>query len=96
MQLRIHAWACSVMAAALIPAAASAPPAAPRPHVTADTLPGTIGLDAALRDPHGSVTVGLIGLAAALPGLIADDPLRCNPSEETDPYGAQLFDLTRW
>ncbi len=50
----------------------------------------------ALRDPHGSVTVGLIGLAAALPGLIADDQVRYIPSEETDPYGAQLFDLTRW
>ncbi|WP_405715179.1 hypothetical protein OG264_36610 [Streptomyces xanthophaeus] len=65
-------------------------------YVTADTLPGTIGLDVTLRDPHGSVTVGLIGLAADLPGLIADDQLRYNPSEETDPYGAQLFDLTRW
>ncbi|MEU9105553.1 hypothetical protein AB0D54_14460 [Streptomyces xanthophaeus] len=65
-------------------------------YVTADALPEAVGLDVALRDPHGSVTAGLIGLAAALPGLIADDQLRYSPSEETDPYGAQLFDLTRW
>ncbi|MFD9305412.1 hypothetical protein ACFWCB_22610 [Streptomyces sp. NPDC060048] len=67
-----------------------------RLYVTGDALPDTVGLDVALRDEHGVLKPGVTGLASALPSLIADDQLRYNPSQETDPYCAQLFDLTHW
>lgn len=65
-------------------------------YVTGDALAYPVGLDVALRDKHGAPKVGITGLAAALPSLIAEDQLRYNPSEATDPYCSQVFDLTHW
>lgn len=67
-----------------------------RLYVTGDGLPRTVGLDVALRDRHGAVISSITGLSAALPSLIADDQLQYNPSDETDPYCVQVFDLTHW
>lgn len=47
-------------------------------------------------DEEEAVTVGITGLAAALPGLIADDQSRYNPSDAVDPYCSAVFDLTHW
>ncbi|WP_330334402.1 hypothetical protein OHS33_34735 [Streptomyces sp. NBC_00536] len=67
-----------------------------RLYVTGGGLPGTVGLDVGLRDRHGAVISAITGLSAALPSLIADDQLSYNPSDETDPYCATVFDLTHW
>jgi len=67
-----------------------------RLYVDGDGLPGVVGLDVSLRDESGAVTVGVTGLAAALPSLIADDQLRYNPSDAVDPYCTQVFDLAHW
>lgn len=67
-----------------------------RLYVTGDGLPDTVGLDVALRNRHGAVISAVTGLSAALPSLIGDDQLQYNPSDETDPYCVQVFDLTHW
>lgn len=67
-----------------------------RLYVTGEGLSDTVGLDVSLRDEEGAVTVGITGLAAALPSLIADDQLRYNPSDAVDPYCSEVFDLTHW
>ena len=67
-----------------------------RMYVVGRGLPSVVGLDVSLRDEEGAVTVGVTGLAAALPSLIADDQLRYNPSDAVDPYCSEVFDLTHW
>lgn len=67
-----------------------------RLYMTGQGLRGTVGLDVSLRDEEGAVTVGVTGLAAALPSLVADDQLRYNRSDASDPYCSQVFDLTHW
>lgn len=67
-----------------------------RLYVTGEGLSGMVGLDVSLRDEEGAVSVGITGLAAALPSLIADDQLRYNPSNAMDPYCPEVFDLTHW
>ncbi|MFF4583751.1 hypothetical protein ACFY15_36185 [Streptomyces sp. NPDC001373] len=67
-----------------------------RLYVTGNAQEAPYGLDVALRDEDGVPRAGITGLAAALPGLIAEDQLRYNPSDETDPYCSQVFDLTHW
>ncbi|MFS8204309.1 hypothetical protein ACLVWQ_37260 (plasmid) [Streptomyces sp. CWNU-52B] len=67
-----------------------------RLYVAGEGLPGVIGLDVSLCDEEGTVAVGVTGLAAALPSLIADDQLEYNPSDAVDPYCSEVFDLTHW
>lgn len=67
-----------------------------RLYVSGEGLSDAVGLDVSLRDEEGAVTVGITGLAAALPSLIADDQLRYNPSDAVDPYCSEVFDLTHW
>lgn len=67
-----------------------------RLYVTGEGLADTVGLDVSLRDEEGAVAVGITGLAAALPSLIAGDQLRYNPSDTVDPYCSAVFDLTHW
>ncbi|MFH7598609.1 hypothetical protein WDV06_26475 [Streptomyces racemochromogenes] len=67
-----------------------------RLYVTGNAQAAPYGIDVALRDAHGVPRAGITGLAAALPGLIAEDQLRYNPSDQTDPYCSQVFDLTHW
>ncbi|MEW2569265.1 hypothetical protein [Streptomyces sp. NPDC047070] len=67
-----------------------------RLYVAGEGLSGVIGLDVSLRDEEGAVTVGITGLAAALPSLVADDELKYNPSDAVDPYCSEVFDLTHW
>ncbi|WP_328494658.1 hypothetical protein OHS59_19365 [Streptomyces sp. NBC_00414] len=67
-----------------------------RLYVTGEGLSGMVGLDVSLRDEEGAVAVGITGLAAALPSLIADDQLKYNPSDAVDPYCSEVFDLTHW
>nr|WSX47776.1 hypothetical protein OG409_01645 [Streptomyces sp. NBC_00974] len=67
-----------------------------RLYVTGNAQAAPCGLDVALRDEDGVPRAGITGLAAALPGLMADNQLRYNPSDETDPYCSQVFDLTHW
>ena len=67
-----------------------------RLYVTDEGLSGVLGLDVSLRDEAGAVTVGITGLAAALPSLITCDQLRYHPSDAVDPYCSEVFDLTHW
>ncbi len=67
-----------------------------RLYVTGEGLSDTVGLDVSLRDEEGAVAVGITGLAAALPSLIAGDQLQYNPSDAEDPYCSEVFDLTHW
>lgn len=67
-----------------------------RLYVTGEGLSDMVGLDVSLRDEEGAVTVGVTGLAAALPSLITGDQLRYNPSDAVDPYCSEVFDLTHW
>ncbi|MET8980505.1 hypothetical protein ABZX85_33345 [Streptomyces sp. NPDC004539] len=67
-----------------------------RLYVAGEGLTGVVGLDVSLSDGEGAVSVGVTGLAAALPSLVADDQLRYNPSDAVDPYCSQVFDLTHW
>lgn len=67
-----------------------------RLYVTGEGLANTVGLDVSLRDEEGAVAVGITGLAAALPSLIAGDQLPYNPSDAVDPYCSTVFDLTHW
>ncbi|WP_369173409.1 hypothetical protein AB5J49_38080 [Streptomyces sp. R28] len=67
-----------------------------RLYVTGEGLSDTVGLDVSLRDEEGAVAVGITGLAAALPSLIAGDQLQYNPSDAVDPYCSEVFDLTHW
>ena len=67
-----------------------------RLYVTGEGLSDVVGLDVSLRDEEGAVAVGITGLAAALPALIADDQLQYNPSDAVDPYCSAVFDLTHW
>ncbi|MER5971810.1 hypothetical protein ABT112_19110 [Streptomyces sp. NPDC002055] len=67
-----------------------------RLYVDGDDLPGVVGLDAALQDENGAVTVGITGLAAALPMLLSGGQLEYNPSDAVDHYCLAVYDLTRW
>ncbi len=67
-----------------------------RLYVSGEGLSDVVGLDVSLRDEHGTVAVGITGLAAALPSLIAGQQLRYNPSDAVDPYCSEVFDLTHW
>ncbi|MFC6063910.1 hypothetical protein [Streptomyces ochraceiscleroticus] len=67
-----------------------------RLYVDGDGLPGVVGLDVALRDENGAVTVGITGLATALPTLVSGDQLKYNPSDAVDRYCSAVYDLTRW
>ncbi|MFD6892294.1 hypothetical protein [Streptomyces sp. NPDC059957] len=67
-----------------------------RLYLTGGGLPDTVGLDVALRDRHGAVVPAITGLSAALPSLITAEQLQYNPSDESDPYCAEVFDLTHW
>ncbi|MPY64174.1 hypothetical protein [Streptomyces spongiae] len=67
-----------------------------RLYMIGEGLSDVVGLDVSLRDEEGGVSVGITGLAAALPSLIADDQLRYNPSGSVDPYCSEVFDLTHW
>ncbi|WP_327250247.1 hypothetical protein [Streptomyces sp. NBC_01244] len=67
-----------------------------RLYLTGSGLPDTVGLDVHLRDRDGTPISALTGLSAALPSLIANDQLQYNPSDETAPYRAEVFDLTHW
>ncbi|WP_199896712.1 hypothetical protein [Streptomyces niger] len=67
-----------------------------RLYVDGDDLPGVVGLDVALRDENGAVTVGITALAAALPTLVTGDQLKYNPSDAVDHYCSAVYDLTCW
>ncbi|NEC86371.1 hypothetical protein [Streptomyces sp. SID12501] len=67
-----------------------------RLYMTGEGLVDVVGLDVSLRDEAGTVAVGVTGLAAALPSLVADDQLRYNPSDAVDPYCSKVFDLAHW
>lgn len=40
--------------------------------------------------------MGITGLAAALPTLMADDQLQYSPPDVVDPDCSAVFDLTHW
>ncbi|MCX4775817.1 hypothetical protein [Streptomyces sp. NBC_01264] len=67
-----------------------------RLYLAGGGLADTIGLDVRLRDRDGTVVSAVTGLSAALPSLIANDQLQYNPSDETDPYCVEVFNLTHW
>lgn len=67
-----------------------------RLYVTGEGLSDVVSLDVSLRDEKGAITVGITGLAAALPTLMADDQLQYSPPDVVDPDCSAVFDLTHW